>query len=90
MTWQGEVFKGKIGFTVADSTPHWNLPARPPVGSPNVLMIVLDDVGYGHLGSYGSPIETPNSGARLALHQLAHHRHGLTHPLVPAHRPQSS
>ena len=63
MSWQGEVFKGKIGFTMEDSTPHWNLPPRPAAGSPNVLMIVLDDVGYAHLGCYGSPIETPNIDA---------------------------
>jgi arylsulfatase len=25
-----------------------------------VLLIVLDDTGFGHLGCYGSPIETPN------------------------------
>jgi len=66
MSWQGEVFKGKIGFTMEDSTPHWNLPPRPPAGSPNVLMIVLDDVGYAHLGCYGSPIETPNIDALAA------------------------
>src|SRR5512136_875918 len=66
MSWQGEVFKGKIGFTMEDSTPHWNLPPRPAAGSPNVLMIVLDDVGYGHLGCYGSPIETPHIDALAA------------------------
>jgi arylsulfatase A-like enzyme len=59
MAWQGEVFKGKIGFTMEDSEPAWDLPPRPPAGTPNVLWIVLDDVGYGNLGCYGSPIETP-------------------------------
>ena len=53
MAWQGEVFQGKIGFTMEESIPHWNLPPRPPEGTPNVLMIVMDDVGYGHLGCYG-------------------------------------
>lgn len=60
MTWQGETFKGKLGFTMAESQPSWRTPPRPPEGSPNVLFIVLDDVGYGHLGCYGAPIETPN------------------------------
>ncbi len=60
MAWQGEVFRGKIGFTMEDSIPHWNLPPRPPEGTPNVLVIVMDDVGYGHLGCYGGGIETPN------------------------------
>jgi arylsulfatase A-like enzyme len=60
MTWQGESFKGKLGFTMAESTPSWRMPPRPAEGSPNVIMIVLDDVGYGHLGCYGAPIATPN------------------------------
>ncbi len=66
MSWQGEVFKGKIGFTMEDSTPQWDLPTRPPAGTPNVLLIVLDDVGYGHLGCYGSPIATPHIDALAA------------------------
>ncbi len=60
MTWQGEKFKGKLGLTMPDSQPSWRMPPRPAEGSPNVLMIVLDDIGYGHLGCYGSPIATPN------------------------------
>ena len=92
MSWQSEVFKGKIGFTMEDSTPHWNLPPRPAAGSPNVLMIVLDDVGYAHLGCYGSPIETPNidalGRARPPLLELARDRAVLTHPLVPVDRSQ--
>jgi hypothetical protein len=36
MPWQGEIFKGRIGFPGEDSVPHWDLPPRPPEGSPNV------------------------------------------------------
>lgn len=55
-------FTGTIGNTYKDSTPDWNpaLPLTAPKGAPNILLIVLDDVGYGQLGSYGGPIETPN------------------------------
>ena len=60
MTWQGETFKGKLGLTMAESQPAWRMPPRPPEGAPNVLFIVLDDIGFGHLGCYGSPIATPN------------------------------
>ena len=35
-------------------------------GSPNVLTVVLDDTGFGQLGCYGSPIETPNFDALAA------------------------
>ena len=55
-------FQGKIGPNYKESTPDWK-PAEPltaPKGAPNVIMIVLDDVGYGHLGCYGGPIKTPN------------------------------
>ncbi len=55
-------FKGKIGPNYKESTPDFG-PAAPvaaPEGAPNVLFVVLDDVGYGHLGCYGGPIATPN------------------------------
>src|SRR5580658_8799161 len=39
-------FKGKIGRTIGESTPDWPPLARAPKGAPNVLYIVLDDVGY--------------------------------------------
>lgn len=55
------LFKGKIGQTVTDSTPSWPPMAMAPKGAPNVLFIVLDDVGYAALSCYGSPIiQTPN------------------------------
>jgi len=55
-------FQGKIGENYKDSTPDWKpaLPLTAPEGAPNVIVIVLDDVGYGHLGCYGGPIDTPN------------------------------
>src|SRR4051794_4677481 len=52
-------FTGKIGRTVAESTPVWP-DGRAPKGAPNVVMVVLDDTGFAHLGCYGSTIETPN------------------------------
>ncbi len=56
----GTAFSGVIGRTVDQSSPAWPEPLRAKDGSPNVLFIVLDDTGYGQLGCYGSPIETPN------------------------------
>src|SRR3954447_26095437 len=55
-------FKGVVNVDIRDSEPDW-APYQPPVappGSPNVVYIVLDDVGFGALGCYGGPIETPN------------------------------
>jgi arylsulfatase A-like enzyme len=55
-------FKGTINVDIRDSEPDW-LPFEPPVapyGAPNVVCIVLDDVGFSAMSCYGGPIETPN------------------------------
>jgi hypothetical protein len=59
----GTAFTGVSGRTTDESAPAWPQPPRPVPGSPNVLMIVLDDTGFGQLGCYGSPIATPNFDA---------------------------
>ena len=53
-------FKGRIGRTVYESKPHWSELPRPRDGAPNVLIILFDDLGFAHLGCYGSTIATPN------------------------------
>ncbi len=62
-------FKGVIGRTVEESTPWWPDPVRAREGAPNVLYIVLDDVGYGQLSPFGGLCETPNLD-RLAANGL--------------------
>ena len=70
-------FGGVIGRTIAESTPWF--PERPqsPEGAPNVVYIVLDDTGFGHLGCYGSDIETPNMD-RLAAGGLRYNNFHTT------------
>jgi arylsulfatase len=65
----GTAFSGVIGRTIGESEPAWPEPVRAKAGASNVLFIVLDDTGYGHLGCYGSPIRTPNLD-RLAANGL--------------------
>ncbi len=55
----GESFEGQIGRTFADSKAWWPPLASPPAGAPNVVVVLLDDVGYAQLGAYGSDIATP-------------------------------
>ncbi|WP_231510580.1 arylsulfatase [Fischerella sp. PCC 9605] len=56
-------FTGKIGLTYKDSQPvksQLKLPSTYGVKNPpNVLLVLLDDVGYGQTGTFGSPIPTP-------------------------------
>ena len=59
-TSSSETFDGVIGRTVQDSTPWWPPVARPAAGTPNVVIVVFDDVGFAHFNSYGSSIATPN------------------------------
>lgn len=56
----------KIGRTYRDSTPWLEPAAQPPEGAPNVLVVVLDDVGFAQLGCYGSDIDTPRIDALAA------------------------
>ena len=58
----GKPFKGVINVDVRDSVPDWAPfePPKAPEGAPNVLYIVLDDVGFSAMSCYGGPIDTPN------------------------------
>jgi arylsulfatase len=53
-------YKGTIGRTIPESKPWWPDYPRPREGAPNVVVVLFDDLGFSHLGCYGSSIETPN------------------------------
>jgi arylsulfatase A-like enzyme len=57
-----EPFRGVVNVDIRDSQPDWAPfePPKAPDGAPNVVYIVLDDVGFSATGCYGGPIETPN------------------------------
>ncbi len=53
-------FQGKIGETLAETQQSWPDRVKAPQGSPNVVWILLDDVGFGATSAFGGLIETPN------------------------------
>src|SRR5512132_3521128 len=55
-------FQGVTNVDVRVSVPDWSPfePPKAPEGAPNVVYIVLDDVGFSAMRCYGGPIETPN------------------------------
>ena len=54
-------FGGTAGRTLATSVPDWTMimTPRPPKGAPNVLVVLVDDAGFGNPGTFGGPIATP-------------------------------
>jgi arylsulfatase A-like enzyme len=52
-------FKGKIGRTLKETTQSWPEQLKAPEGAPNVVWILLDDVGYGAASVFGGLIPTP-------------------------------
>ena len=52
-------------------------PLRPPKGAPNVLVVLIDDCGFGATSAFGGPIPTPNA-ERLAANGLKLNRFHTT------------
>ena len=55
----GEGQKAEVALSYADSHPARAGDAKAPRDAPNIVVIILDDVGFADLGCYGGDIETP-------------------------------
>jgi arylsulfatase A-like enzyme len=66
-------FRGIVNIDIRDSAPDWAPYTQPraPDGAPNVMYVVLDDVGFSAMEPYGGLIETPNI-ARIAERGLSY------------------
>lgn len=64
-------FTGKIGFTYQESQPDTALlkAVEAPAGAPNILLVLIDDAGFGSASTFGGPIATPTFD-RLAQNGL--------------------
>ena len=51
--------KGKITPNREQSIPYWPEPPKAPAGAPNVVLILLDDVGFGASSTFGGVAQTP-------------------------------
>jgi arylsulfatase len=55
-------FAGVANQTLGGSQPDWGLigHVKPPAGAPNVLLVFIDDAGFGNPSTFGGPIDTPH------------------------------
>ncbi len=65
------VYEGELPFDARDPSATFPpiAPLRPPAGAPNVLVVLLDDVGFGASSAFGGPCRTPTA-ERLAANGL--------------------
>src|ERR1700733_87599 len=56
----GERAPGQIGRTWEASDPAFPMPPSAPEDAPNVLCVVVDDIGFGWIEPFGGEIRTPN------------------------------
>jgi len=75
-------FKGKIAETYKDSQPDPIAVTKAPAGAPNVLIVLIDDVGYGAWSTFGGQIPTPNLDrlAKAGLRYTEFHTTALCAP----------
>ena len=71
-----------VGLTTYDANdPDTSFPPiealRPPAGAPNVLIVLIDDAGFGSSSAFGGPCQTPNA-ERLAANGLKFNRFHTT------------
>ncbi len=70
-------FTGSIERTLEGSKPAYPTPQLPPAGAPNVLLVLIDDAGFGNPATFGGPVATPTLDG-LAARGLRYNRFHVT------------
>jgi len=72
----------KIGRTYKDSKPGTIALTKAPAGAPNVLIILIDDAGFGQWGTFGGQVPTPSLDrvAQTGLRYTRFHTTALCSP----------
>jgi len=67
-----------------DATAPPRFEVKAPQGAPNVVIVLIDDIGFGHSSAFGGPIQMPTleklANAGLRVRSLPHHRAVQPHP----------
>src|SRR5262245_33263540 len=71
-------FQGNVGRTYQDSDPpQFPQPVQAPKNAPNVLLILIDDVGFGQFSTFGGGVPSPTMD-KLAAEGLRYNRFHTT------------
>ena len=75
-------FAGEIGTTAGESRPDRPTIQYPPQGAPNVVVVLLDDIGFGTSATFGGPVPMPtlDALARQGLRYNQFHTTALCSP----------
>jgi hypothetical protein len=71
-------FTRRVTYDAKDPDPSFPPiePLRPPAGAPNVLVVLIDDTGFGASSAFGGPVSTPTA-ERLSADGLKYHEERL-------------
>jgi arylsulfatase A-like enzyme len=71
-------FPGNVGRTYLDSDkPQFPQPVKAPWGAPNIVLILLDDAGFGQFSTFGGAVPSPTMD-KLAAEGLRYNRFHTT------------
>lgn len=70
-------FRGVSDRTLDGSKPDFPQPVKAPPGAPNVLLVLVDDAGFGNPSTFGGPCQTPTL-TKLASQGLRYNRFHVT------------
>src|SRR5438874_9354323 len=72
-----EQFRGVTKRTLEGSEAAFTEPVKAPAGAPNVLLVLIDDAGFGNPSTFGGPVATPTLD-KLAAEGLRYNRFHVT------------
>lgn len=75
-------YQGRIEIDPVASTPEWPKPVTAPEGAPNILVVMLDDVGFAATSTFGGVADTPTLD-RLAAEGLRYNGFHVTPMCAP-------
>jgi len=70
-------FEGVAKRTLEGSVPSFTRPVKAPPSAPNILLVLIDDAGFGNPSTFGGPVATP-AFDKLAAEGLRYNRFHVT------------